>query len=100
MGLENNPDKPLSTQTCHYCAVLMVDVLKGMESVTAAHIDQLYMLHTSRCRAQGYREYDRRARKPVVYCAVLMVDVLKGMENVTAAHIDQRYMLHASSCRA
>ena len=48
MGLENNPNKPLSTQTCHHFAVLMVDVLKGMENVTAAHIDWQYMLHTSR----------------------------------------------------
>jgi hypothetical protein len=39
MGLENNLDKPLSTQTCHHFAVRMVAVLKGMENVTAAHID-------------------------------------------------------------
>ena len=39
MGLENNPDKPQSTQTCHHFAVLMVAVLKGTENVTAAHID-------------------------------------------------------------
>ncbi len=39
MGLENNLDKPMSTQICHHCAVLMVDVLKGMENVTYTHID-------------------------------------------------------------
>ena len=67
MGLENNPDKPLSTQTCHHCAVLMVAVLKGTENVTAGHINWLYMLHTLRWRAQGYGECDRRAHKLAIY---------------------------------
>ena len=44
MGLENNPDKPLSTQTCYHCAVLMVDVLKGMDNMTAAHANLLFIM--------------------------------------------------------
>ena len=95
--------RPLRTQTCHHFAVLIVAVLKGTENVTAAHIDWLYMLHVSRCCAQGYGECDRWAHKLAIYAshvktpcsrvsrirplrtqtchhfAVLMVAVLKGM---------------------